>query len=250
MAMEESRNIVKALERGLHVLTVLNQFNGLSILDIQSKTGYSRPGLYRILATLTDEGYVAVNPSDRLYRLTSNSRKLSQGYQSDRWLAEIVQPIFQENVGRIPWPVVLSVWRDDKLVVECTSASPSKITVRRRSAGWELRPIQSASGIVTMGLLPDRKFDSLINEYAQAHPDPQATKAELQQRVSDALENGYAIYQEDNKRSIAVPINYAPIAICTLAIFGEDSTKWTAKNNMDIVDMLLELAGKIEMQLS
>ena len=248
--MEESRNIVRALERGLHVLTVLNQFNGLSILDIQSRTGYSRPGLYRILATLTDEGYVAVNPSDRLYRLTSNSRILSQGYQSDRWLAEIVQPIFQEIVGKIPWPVVLSVWRDEKLVVECTSASPSKITVRRRSAGWELRPFQSASGIVTMGLLPDRKFESLINEYAQTKSDPETTKAELQRRITDALENGYAIHQEDNKRSIAVPINYAPIAICTLAIFGEDSTKWTAKNNIDIVDMLLDLAGKIEMQLS
>lgn len=248
--MEEGRNMVKALERGLHVLTVLNQFNGLSILDIRSITGYSRSRLYRILATLCDEGYAAINPSDRLYRLTSKSRNLSRGYQSDRWLAEIVQPIFQENVGKVPWPVVLSVWRDDKLVVECASANPSKITVQRRSAGWELRPFQSASGIVTMGLLPDRKFRSLINEYVKAKPDPEATKTELQQMINGALENGYAIHQEDNKRSIAVPINYAPIAICTLAIFGEDSTKWTAKNNMDIVEMLLDLSGKIEMQLS
>lgn len=248
--MDQDRNFIKALRRGMSVLTVLNQYNGLDMQTLMSLTGYSRSGLYRIVETLMAEGYVRRSDHDKRYRLTSQTRSLSTGYAPEPWIAQIVTPIFQEETADILWPAALSVWRNGRLTVECSSGHPSTFNVRRASSGWDIELAQSASGIAFLSALAGEEARGVLsNVLGDASNDPAALDR-IQDELEEACESGFAAYQADTYRSIAVPVRRGTLAIGALALQGETSTKWPSADEASLIHTLINIAVQIDVALS
>ena len=64
-----SSELSGALRRGLQIIGLLHQQypTSLSIREISEKTGLPRPTVYRLLDTLTHEGYVSSNPQTKTF---------------------------------------------------------------------------------------------------------------------------------------------------------------------------------------
>jgi DNA-binding IclR family transcriptional regulator len=75
----------QTLDRGLRLLTVLGEAGGLSVTELATRLGVSRPAVYRLVATLEQHGMVS-RPGDGRVRL-------SLGLLS---LARAVTPVLQE----------------------------------------------------------------------------------------------------------------------------------------------------------
>src|SRR5271155_6155054 len=76
----ESTRPIRALNRGLHVLSELNRLERAAINTLASAVGLPRTTTFRILETLRTAGYVERDPHDDCYRPAIMVRALSDGF--------------------------------------------------------------------------------------------------------------------------------------------------------------------------
>ena len=93
---ETARYHVRALDRSLAILRMLNQHNGLVAAELSRLVDLPRPTVLRLLNTLSDAGYVMRSECDNRYRATRKLRELSCGYEEETWLRNVVQPFLAE----------------------------------------------------------------------------------------------------------------------------------------------------------
>ena len=74
---------VRALERGLAMLELVNDEGGVCPADAARRLQLPRPTAYRLLETLEDLGYVRRNPFDNRFLVTIEARRLSSGCDPD-----------------------------------------------------------------------------------------------------------------------------------------------------------------------
>src|SRR5580693_2465025 len=79
-AARESTRPIRALNRGLDVLTQLNRVERAAINTLAGAVRLPRTTTYRILETLRLAGYVERDPHDECYRPTVMVRTLSDGF--------------------------------------------------------------------------------------------------------------------------------------------------------------------------
>src|SRR5258708_29714072 len=79
----ESTRPIRALNRGLDVLTALNRLERAAINTLASAVRLPRTTTYRILETLRLAGYVERDAHDECYRPTIMVRALSDGFDDE-----------------------------------------------------------------------------------------------------------------------------------------------------------------------
>jgi len=85
--MTEDKNkykTIRAIERGLNIIRILNQKGGITTIKFLSEeTQLHQATVRRILETLTNEGYVASNDLDpNRFELTPKIKDLSQAFSN------------------------------------------------------------------------------------------------------------------------------------------------------------------------
>jgi IclR family mhp operon transcriptional activator len=89
----DSTRPIRALNRGLDVLTELNRLERAAINTLAAAVGLPRTTTYRILETLRLAGYVARDAHDDCYRPTIMVRALSDGFDDEALVAHIAKPL-------------------------------------------------------------------------------------------------------------------------------------------------------------
>src|SRR6266851_6588131 len=108
-AGRESTRPIRALNRGLEVLTELNRLERAAINTMASAVGLPRTTTYRILETLRLAGYVARDAHDDCYRPTIMVRALSDGFDDEALVAHIAKPHLAALGAQIVWPVAIAM---------------------------------------------------------------------------------------------------------------------------------------------
>jgi IclR family mhp operon transcriptional activator len=207
---EERRYLVRALERGIDVLLVLNQFNGLSIADLTAKLDLPRPTVFRLLKTLAEEGYVVRSPSDSRYRLTPKVRELSDGWRPDSWISAIAQPIVLRLAKEAVWPLAIATLREGRVLVELSTDNDCRLLVTRSAAGTNVPFLWSSAGYVflafsdaeTRAALLARAFDTETSTIKNHALDLDKVRT----RIAETEAQGYSYLQSRSFTSIAVPV--------------------------------------------
>src|SRR5271168_212364 len=104
----ESTRPIRALNRGLDVLTELNRVERAAINTMASAVGLPRTTTYRILETLRLAGYVERDTHDDCYRPTIMVRALSDGFDDEALIAHIAKPLLASLGVQIVWPVAVA----------------------------------------------------------------------------------------------------------------------------------------------
>jgi IclR family mhp operon transcriptional activator len=88
-AGRESTRAIRALHRGLEVLTELNKLERAAINTLAAAVGLPRTTTFRILETLRGAGFVEREAHDDCYRPTIRVRALSDGFDSQSLVAHL-----------------------------------------------------------------------------------------------------------------------------------------------------------------
>jgi IclR family transcriptional regulator, mhp operon transcriptional activator len=107
--------LVRGLARGLEIMAALNSQQYATVSEVARKTSLPRVTVFRLLSTLVDTGYVLRSRRGDRYWIASNALKLSAGYQTDAWAAELARPFVDEFNKKIKWPVLLLGVADDAI---------------------------------------------------------------------------------------------------------------------------------------
>ena len=98
---------VRALERGLDIISLLNRHNGLTVTQVCQLTDLPRPTAFRLLRTLESLWYLFRDKQDKKYRLTVQVRTLSHGYDQEEWIPKVARPVMAALCKKILWPIAL-----------------------------------------------------------------------------------------------------------------------------------------------
>lgn len=211
---------VRALDRAIAILRILNQYNGLNPSEMSRLTGLPRPTALRILMTLGEGGYVVRSEADGCFRSTLKVRELSRGYTEEDWLGAIVRPFLTRIAATLIWPLAVVRLRGSRLVVEALTDHTSQMLWQRETPGREISTSVSASAHLYRALGDEAQRDALLDHALaqdKAYRDAYGwTDGDVTDAIERARVNGFALVHHAAYTSVSVPVWVGAALYCAL----------------------------------
>ena len=107
---------IRALDRGLDVLRIIQELKAASLNDLHLATRLSKATLLRILKTLISRDLVWQRIADGAYVPSYTFSKRARVFDEETHLAEVAAPILADLCKRVRWPSALLSPRLDHMV--------------------------------------------------------------------------------------------------------------------------------------
>ena len=116
---------IRALERGLHIMQILQTKGSATLNEIYQVSGLPRPTILRILRTLEGAGWVRRGLDDGFYRNSFKIEGMVSSLDYTDKLAEISTPYLDALCRKASWPSDLTVFNSNGLHMELKETSRS-----------------------------------------------------------------------------------------------------------------------------
>ena len=209
---------VRALERGLILLSWINSADGISPGELSRATDIPRPTVYRLLETLEELGYVSRSATDNRLRATNLVRLLSRGYNDRTKLAVAAGPELEKLSRQLVWPTDVLTHRDGTMIVHESTQGRSPLSLSQSMVGVGLPVLRTAAGrayLAFCGEAERKAVLSYIKKLDQQEDVQYLAEPVVSRVVHDARQKGFAERSgeafipnslSERTSSIAVPI--------------------------------------------
>src|SRR6202789_3027917 len=164
----DSTRPIRALGRGLEVLTELNRLERAAINALAAAVGLPRTTTYRILETLRLAGYVERDAHDDCYRPTIMVRALSDGFDDEALVAHIAKPLLATLGSQIVWPVAIATPSGSTMMIRETTDRQSPLALEQYSAGVRVPMLGSAPGRAYLAFCSAQQRDAMLELLARS----------------------------------------------------------------------------------
>lgn len=203
----------RSLSRGLQILTLLNKRDSASVAELVRELDIPRASVYRIVETLSQDGFIYRHQSDDRLRITLNVRSLSDGFTEEAHMAAISQSTLSRLTRRFKWPVTLATISGIDLIIRENTDHESPFTTERFSIGYKMPVLATASGLCILAFMTDPKRQVFLNTFAKSGGKNKhlVHREQILQKKFAAIQKlGYSVHHRARSRSdltaIAVPI--------------------------------------------
>lgn len=212
-------NKVRSLIRGLEVLEAINRANGANVREIAQATGLNRGTVYRLLESLTEEGFLERRANSNGYWLSARVPGLSVGYRSDAWISQIAEPSLEKLTQAFDWPVSLLIPMDTRMTVLAHTEHLSPVTFRIRDLGLSMSMFNTSSGLTYLAFAPARTRATLLESGAKDAERKGVSAAMLRRTLAEIAKRGYHIIDSpDRGTALSVPIVVSDVAFGALSL--------------------------------
>lgn len=191
---------IRALARGLKVLSALQEMRAGSLHDLSRATMIPKSTLTRIVLTLHQEGMIWQRMADGAY-LPSHSLQERAQLDSADWLVEIASPVLEALCQRVRWPSVLSIPRLDYVeVLETNSLRSYFDDIPLGPVGFRANMLRSASGRAYLAFCPDSEREAVLQrlkEKGQLGHERANDDRYISQIVKTTRLRGYSVRDPD-----------------------------------------------------
>ncbi len=209
----------------------MNERTDNTLQCLSRRTGLPKATLFRLLATLRAEGYVAEQHGRGTYRLTDRVRELSSGYGERLALVQQGAPVALRVTRTIKWPLAIGVLEEFSVVVRYSTMPYSPLAVHTTTVGHRHGLLESAMGTAYIAFCSNTERDILLRALARLAPEGRlANEASVRAALARVRERGYGLRlprRKGDSATIAVPIpNGEDIAgVLSLTTFGSLMTQ-------------------------
>jgi len=217
---------VKALARGLQVLSAVNELNPAYVKDVVELTALPKATVIRLLKSLVDEGYVVSDPSGHGYRVSVDARKLSRALGDRSAYATVSEPVLTRLGQTLKYPAIFSVVDTESLVIEATNrhSAPIRLKLFERS---RIPILSSAAGMAYLSALPSADAQLAIAKELARDGVQEAASIDapaIIRSIEQSRQQGYAAQRYDTLddiTAIAVPVGErdAPVGALSLVYY-------------------------------
>lgn len=222
--MDDTR--IRAVARALEVLRLMNTAQRWTLHDLHGQTRLPKSTLFRILATLHQEGYVRIDPARGSYSLSPKVRELSAGYSEQSRVVAAGAPVTLRVTREIKWPLAIGVRDGESMVVAHSTMPYSPLAVHSTTIGHRLSLTGSAIGQAYLAHCSVAERNSLLDLFERSldAPNP-ARMQEVRGVLAQARREGCAVRhpgRDGESATLAVPIclDGEAIAALGMTVFG------------------------------
>lgn len=217
--IERKVKTVRALERGLQVLSEIDRRQGANLHELHVALGLPKATLLRMVVTLGKHGHIWQRLADGAFLPSMRQGSLALDPSSAQ-VAEIASPHLARLSRHVAWPSALSVPRGDHLeIVETNCALLRLDSITMGPIGIRLSYLHTATGRAYLAACESGEREAILAQLRPSAPDPAGERL-LEEIIGTIRERGYALREpfhpwadrnwqavrHDGRRSIAVPV--------------------------------------------
>jgi IclR family transcriptional regulator, mhp operon transcriptional activator len=221
----DSTRPIRALNRGLDVLTTLNRLERAAINTLASAVRLPRTTTYRILETLRLAGYVDRDTHDDCYRPTIMVRALSDGFDDEAMVAHIAKPHLAALGAQIVWPVAVATPSGATMMIRETTDRQSPLALERYGAGLRVPMLGSAAGRAYLAYCSPQQRDALLELLSRSsQPEDRLarSRAEVERLLNETRTQGFGMAHRarrvSEETSLAIPVRAKDRILATVAV--------------------------------
>lgn len=244
---------VESVRRALALLEELNRRRINTVQNLHEATGLPKSTIVRLLDTLRLLGYVANDPLQGGYLVTSGVRSLSSGFHGDPLVVEAARSWAIAFTRRHKLPIGVAVFDQDAMVVRFSTTPHSPMSPFHATVNMRLPLLTRAMGRSYIAFCPTVERNYILDILVRStHPEDQAARdpEEVREIIARVRRNGFAERSPDvqpkSANTFSVPIRRGRKVIATLGLSYFVSAMPRAKAIASYVPPLLELARNIE----
>lgn len=252
----EPTRTIRALARGLDVLTELNRLERGAINQLAAAVNLPRTTIYRILETLRLAGFVERDEHDDCYRPTVKVRELADGFDDKAMIAHVAKPHLSSLGEKLVWPVAISTLSDIFMVVrECTDSS-SPLSLTQEGAGLKLPLLSSAPGRAYLAFCDATNRSALLELLARSsNPEGSArNRTKIEAMLNETRTQGFATAQRarriSEEISLAIPVRAKDQVLAAISVSFAATAVPLAKAIEQFLPKMRETAQRIETQFA
>jgi IclR family transcriptional regulator, mhp operon transcriptional activator len=244
--------LVRALDRGLDLLEILNQNDGADIALLSDGADLPRGTAYRMMETLIARGLVTKGSDGASYWLTKQVRDLSNGFTEDSLLVQVAGPILDALCEKTEWPISLTLPLGIRMVVRAHTDVLTPLVLVKIPIGHTVPMINSAAGLAYLAHCTENQRDVLLNMIFESPAADSFEEALRDRSVVDSViretqDRGYSYLSTDKTHAaMGVPIIFGegPVSALSVRYFT------SAVSKADAVKLHLDLAKKAASEIS
>jgi IclR family mhp operon transcriptional activator len=203
---------VRALARGLALVTELNLSGPSSAQQLARRTRLDRTTCYRLLETLRREGFATFDAGSALFALTPRVRRLSEGVSTRDLASQAALPPMFTLLEQVSWPSDFAVFELGAMMIRESTHAFSPFSVHRSMVGHGRSLVRSALGRAVLSAATPALRREMLEISASFVPEEAALAQDrrlIERLVSRTKSDGYASTigeTEPGISAIAVPI--------------------------------------------
>ena len=235
---------VEALAKGLRILSLFTEQKPTwRVSDIASAAGMPLPTVYRVVMTLSAEGYLDHLPNGD-YRPSVRVLTLGTAALRSLDLVEIATPRLQQLAQDTAETINLAVLTGDQLLYLVRLRNSDLVTANIQ-VGSTLPAVHTSIGKLLLANLDEQELQARVGDHSflrAAGPNAKESLAELQDELAQIRTNGWAVQDEElafGLRSVAGPVHDATGRVVAGANIAVQSRDWSIQR------VLRELRPKI-----
>jgi IclR family mhp operon transcriptional activator len=210
-ARMQDQDGVKSIKKVLRALRFLNSNGESTVSDVARGIGVPRTTAYRLLHTLSCEGFVEKQPHSDVYRITSMVRHLSSGFGDCEMIVEVASPLISRAGAEIGWPLAFATPRGENMVVRITTDYDTSMAVDRYMIGFGTPILHSPTGFCYLAFCDDDTRQSILAAALSAPYPPDVYPYQgkhLEHYLRQIRTRGYCniCYKEYPEGGLAVPV--------------------------------------------
>ncbi len=256
-AARESTRPIRALNRGLEVLTELNRLERAAINTLASAVGLPRTTTYRILETLRLAGYVERDSHDDCYRPTIMVRALSEGFDDEAMVAHLAKPHLAALCAAVVWPIAIATPSGAAMVIRETTDHQSPLALEQYGAGIRVPMLTSAAGRAYLAYCTAPQRDALLELLARSSlPEDRLVRnrGEVDRILGETRTQGYGMAQRarrvSEETSLAIPVRVKDRVVATLSVRYAATAVPLRTAVEQFLPRMREVAAKIEREFA
>ena len=168
MKKPKSEYAIQTVSNALRVLAAFRDADEIGVAELSRRLGLHKNNVFRLLATLEEEGYIEQSEATERYRLGLASLELGQSFSRSRTLLAQARPILAQLCEALGESAHLGVI-DLHEVVHVDGLVPERLVVSRLRVGRRLPVHCTALGKVLLGCAPEREWQRLDRSIAAGH---------------------------------------------------------------------------------
>jgi IclR family mhp operon transcriptional activator len=253
----DSTRPIRALNRGLEVLTELNRLERAAINTLANAVELPRTTTYRILETLRLAGYVERDPHDDCYRPTIMVRALSDGFDDEAMLAHLARPHLSALCAQIVWPVAIATPSGTAMMIREATDHQSPLALEHYGAGVRVPMLGSAAGRAYLAYCAAPQRETLLEMLSRSSlPEDRLARnrQEVERLLNETRTQGYGMSQRarrvSEETSLAIPIRAKDRILASVTVRFA-ATAVPLRTAIDqFLPKMRDIAVKIERELS
>ena len=245
---------LRSVDRAIAVLKAFSEEEPvLGVTELSQRLKLPKSTVYRLLASLQQEGIVDQDPETEKYRLGIELVSLAGLVLKQIDVRQVARPYLRSLAEVSQETVNLSVLTDSGKVINVDGISSPRIV---RNVGWigrEMLPHCISSGKALLACLPQQRLERILAKGLPRFTERTITDPILlQEELKRVRQQGYAVAQEELEvglRAVAAPIwNHEGKVVAAVSVSGP-SFRLSSEKIPELAELTKRAANEISHQL-